>query len=90
VITQSQLDTETPYNTYFITGLPPTPISNPGVASLEAAANPAETDFKYMVAKQPGDYTKGHAFAETLDEHNANVAEYRALERQAAEEPAPQ
>jgi UPF0755 protein len=90
VITQSQLDTETPYNTYFITGLPPTPISNPGVASLEAAANPEETNFKYMVAKQPGDYTKGHAFAETLDEHNANVAEYRALERQAAEEPAPQ
>lgn len=89
-ITQSQLDTETPYNTYFITGLPPTPISNPGVASLEAAASPAETDYKYMVALQPGDYSKGHAFAETLDEHNANVAHYRALERQAAEAPAAQ
>ncbi|MBV2361237.1 endolytic transglycosylase MltG [Thalassococcus sp. CAU 1522] len=77
---QSELRRETPYNTYVIDGLPPTPIANPGRASIEAALNPADTDYVFFVAKtlDPAD---GHNFAETLDEHNANVAAYRALER---------
>lgn len=77
---QSELRAETPWNTYVIDGLPPTPIANPGRASIEAALNPADTDFIFFVAKtlNPRD---GHNFAVTLDEHNRNVAAYRALER---------
>lgn len=77
---QSELRRETPYNTYVIEGLPPTPIANPGRASIEAAVQPLDTDLIFFVAKtlNPRD---GHLFAETLDEHNANVAAYRALER---------
>lgn len=73
---QSELRADTPWNTYVIDGLPPTPIANPGMASLEAAANPPETPFVYFVA----DGTGGHAFAETLEEHNANVARWREIE----------
>ena len=78
-IRQSELRAATPWNTYVIEGLPPTPIANPGLASLEAAANPPETDFIFFVAKtlDPAD---GHNFAATLDEHNRNVAAYRQLE----------
>ncbi|MBR9839960.1 MAG: endolytic transglycosylase MltG [Rhodobacteraceae bacterium] len=78
-IRQSELRAETPYNTYVIAGLPPTPIANPGRAAIEAALNPAESDFIYFVAKtlNPAD---GHNFAATLDEHNSNVAAYRKLE----------
>jgi UPF0755 protein len=75
---QSELRGATPWNTYVIEGLPPTPIANPGMASLEAAANPAETDYIFFVA----DGTGGHAFAETLQEHNRNVAKWREIERQ--------
>ena len=80
-IRQSELRAETPWNTYVIDGLPPTPIANPGRASIEAALNPADTGFVFFVAKtlDPAD---GHNFAATLDEHNANVAAYRALEAQ--------
>ncbi len=76
---QSELRAETPYNTYVISGLPPTPIANPGRASIEAVMNPEETDYIFFVAKTltPSD---GHNFAVTLDEHNANVAIYRGLE----------
>ncbi|WP_121631449.1 endolytic transglycosylase MltG [Tropicibacter alexandrii] len=76
---RSELDRETPWNTYRINGLPPTPIANPGRAAIEAALNPSETNYIYFVAKtlDPAD---GHLFAETLDEHNRNVAAYRALE----------
>jgi UPF0755 protein len=77
---RSELDRETPWNTYVITGLPPTPIANPGRAAIEAAVNPENTDYIFFVA----DGTGGHAFAATLDEHNRNVAEWRRIEAQRA------
>lgn len=77
---QSELRGPTPWNTYVIEGLPPTPIANPGRASLEAAADPDETPYIFFVA----DGTGGHAFAETLAEHNANVAEWRKIEAERA------
>ena len=80
-IYQSDLDKPTPYNTYVIQGLPPTPIANPGRAALEAVANPSRTDDLYFVA----DGTGGHAFASTLEEHNENVARYREIEKKQAE-----
>ena len=76
---QSELRAATPWNTYIIEGLPPTPIANPGRASIEAAVNPLDTDYIFFVAKTL-DPRDGHAFAETLAEHNENVARYRALE----------
>jgi UPF0755 protein len=88
-ITKSQKAKETPYNTYVIKGLPPTPITNPGEAALDAVANPAATDYLYMMAVTPGNYNDGHYFATTRQEHDQNVAKYRAQEReQAAEEAA--
>jgi len=73
---RSELRGETAWNTYVIPGLPPTPIANPGRASLMAAAQPDETPYIFFVA----DGTGGHAFAVTLDEHNRNVAEWRKIE----------
>lgn len=67
-------EVDSPYNTYIVNGLPPTPIAAPGRASLEAAANPDETDFLFYVLS---DLDGNHAFAATLDEHNANVARAR-------------
>lgn len=81
-IRKSDLEKVTPYNTYQIDGLPPTPIANPGRAALEAVANPSQTDELYFVA----DGTGGHVFASTLDEHNENVARWRDVEAKAAEE----
>ena len=83
-ILRSDLDKQTPYNTYLIKGLPPTPIANPGRAALEAVANPSRTPELYFVA----DGTGGHVFAETLDEHNANVRRWRKIEAERAAEAA--
>jgi UPF0755 protein len=77
-IKRSEITQPSPYNTYAIEGLPPGPISNPGRASLEAAANPARTRDLYFVA----DGTGGHAFTETYDAHQKNVAKLRAMEKQ--------
>ena len=73
---QSELRRATPWNTYVIEGLPPTPIANPGLDSLIAAVNPEDSKFVFFVA----DGTGGHAFAETLAEHNRNVAKWRQIE----------
>lgn len=75
-LTRTDLRTDSPYNTYRNGGLPPGPIANPGRASLAAVLHPAETSALYFVADGSG----GHAFAETLDEHNRNVARWRALQ----------
>jgi UPF0755 protein len=67
-------EVDSPYNTYLVNGLPPTPIASPGKASLEAAAAPDVTDFLFYVLS---DLEGNHAFAATLEEHNANVAKAR-------------
>ncbi|HEY4009608.1 MAG TPA: endolytic transglycosylase MltG [Acidobacteriaceae bacterium] len=72
-IHQSELHSDSAYNTYTHQGLPPGPICNPGVASLEAALHPAQTDYMYFVANPDGS-TK---FARGLEEHNTNVEAYR-------------
>lgn len=79
---RSELQRATPWNTYVIDGLPPTPIANPGRASIEATLNPPTTPYIFFVADGSG----GHAFAETLAEHNRNVAKWREIE---ASRPAP-
>lgn len=73
---QSELRGRTAWNTYVVEGLPPTPIANPGKASIEAALNPDTTEYIFFVA----DGTGGHAFATNLDDHNRNVAAWRAIE----------
>jgi UPF0755 protein len=75
---QSELRSNTAYNTYVIDGMPPGPIANPGRAAIEAALHPAETAYLFFVADGSG----GHAFAETLAEHNRNVEAWRAIEAQ--------
>ena len=75
-IYQSDLKKDTPFNTYIIKGLPPSPIASPGKAALEAVANPWRTSDLYFVA----DGTGGHVFASTLEDHNANVKRWRKLE----------
>jgi UPF0755 protein len=67
-------EVDSPYNTYLVNGLPPTPIASPGRASLEAAAAPEETEFLFYVLS---DLEGHHVFAATLEEHNANVAQAR-------------
>lgn len=73
-ITQFDREVESPYNTYLIAGLPPTPIAAPGRASLQAAAAPDDTPFFYYVLS---DLNGNHAFAETIEEHFNNVNQAR-------------
>ena len=68
-------DTNNPYNTYVIEGLPPTPIAMPSLASLEAAAHPAKTKYLFFVANGTG----GHTFSSTYSNHQQAVNEYRRL-----------
>ena len=75
MIRVSELRDPNPYNTRAIAGLPVGPITNPGIESIRAALNPAQTDALYYVA----DGTGGHTFARTLEEHNANVKEWRRI-----------
>ena len=76
-LSRADLAQPTPWNTYTIDGLPPTPINHPGRASLTAALAPASTKFLYFVADGSG----GHLFAETYDQHLRNVALYRAQQK---------
>lgn len=75
-LTVADLNHPSAYNTYFVTGLPPGPIANPGIASLRAVAEPADTPFLYFVADGSG--SGRHLFSSTLAEHNSNVARSRA------------
>jgi UPF0755 protein len=77
---RSELERPNPYSTYQIRGLPPTPIANPGRASIAAVLNPPKTNELFFVA----DGTGGHVFAETFSQHLANVAKWRAIERSRA------
>ncbi len=79
-ISRADIEQPTAYNTYVIDGLPPGPIANPGRLSLEAAANPARTKELYFVA----DGTGGHAFADTYEVHQRNVARLRVIEAQSS------
>ena len=82
---RSEIDERTPYNTYQIDGLPPTPIANPGIEALRAVANPDSHKYLYFVAKGATP-SEGHVFAETYAEHQQNVARYREIEAAAAAE----
>ena len=77
-LTRADLEAGHAWNTYVIDRLPKTPIANPGRASIEAVLHPAKTDALYFVADGSG----GHVFANSLDEHNKNVANWRKLERE--------
>ncbi|MEQ8227961.1 MAG: endolytic transglycosylase MltG [Rhodospirillales bacterium] len=76
-LSRADLNAPTSFNTYVIDGLPPTPIANPGLAAIEAVLHPDKTNELYFVA----DGTGGHAFAETLIQHNRNVAKWRKIQR---------
>jgi UPF0755 protein len=76
-LTHENMQIDSPYNTYRYPGLPPGPIANPGRASLEAAAHPANVPFLYFVSKGDG----SHVFATSLEEHNRNVDEYQRHRR---------
>ena len=74
-LTLEDLKVESPFNTYFVTGLPPTPIANPGLLSLKAVMHPLEVPYLYFVA----DGTGGHVFASTLEEHQSNHEKWRRI-----------
>jgi UPF0755 protein len=72
-LTREDLQFDSPYNTYRYAGLPPGPIANPGLASIEAAVHPAAVAHLYFVSRNDG----SHVFADTLTEHNRNVQEWQ-------------
>ena len=74
-LTRGDLKTNSPFNTYKISGLPPKPICNPSKSSIYAVANPRETDYLFFVANGKG----GHNFSQNLQQHNRFVKEYRRL-----------
>lgn len=76
-LTYKDLKYKSPYNTYVVRGLPPTPIANPGLEAIKATLNPENNDYIYFVANGTG----GHTFAKTLEEHNKNVAVWRKIKR---------
>ncbi len=76
-LTKSDLKIKSPFNTYKIDGLPPSPICNPSKSSIYAVANPIETDFLYFVANGEG----GHNFSKNLKQHNSFVKEFRMLKK---------
>lgn len=76
-LTNEQLNTQSPYNTYQHRGLPPTPICNPGLASIQAVLDPAEVPYLYYVAQGDG----SHLFATTFQEHQNNVAKAKKIRR---------
>ena len=80
-IRQSEIADVNDYNTYAMVGLPKGPIANPSRASIEAVLNPEKTDALYFVA----DGTGGHVFADTLEQHNANVEKWYAIRRERGE-----
>jgi UPF0755 protein len=84
-ITRSDISAKTPYNTYQIDGLPPTPIANPGLEALQAVAHPDNHDYLYFVA-QGATPKEGHVFATNYADHQKNVAEYRRIAAEAAAE----
>jgi UPF0755 protein len=81
-LTRADLQSNSPYNTYFVPGLPAGPICNPGRASIAAATHPARDRSLYFVADGQG----GHAFSLTLNEHNRNVARWREIQRERQEQ----
>jgi len=82
VLYQSDLNRNTPYNTYLHAGLPPGPVANPGIKSLRAAMQPAQTNYLYFIAA--GANPQGRSmFSRTLDQHNRNVAGYRHAPKKA-------
>lgn len=81
-ISDAEKSQKNAYNTYQIDGLPPTAIANPGEAALNAVANPADTDFIYMMAKVPYKTGEGHFFTSDFREHQNNVNKYYALKRE--------
>ena len=84
VLIKSDLASNTAYNTYLHGGLPPGPVANPGIRSLRAAMEPAQTDYLYFVAA--GTDAQGESlFSNTLEEHNKQVAEYRRAQKKAGE-----
>jgi UPF0755 protein len=80
-ILKSEIEQMTPYNTYTMKGLPPTPIANPGRAAIEAVLRPAKTSDLYFVADGSG----GHAFSESYDDHRTAVAQWRVIEKEIRE-----
>ena len=71
-LTKEDLQIDSPYNTYIHPGLPPTPIANPGLSALQAAAQPINTDYLYYIS----DKQEHNHYAKTLEDHNANIKKY--------------